>query len=54
MPTIEGYKIMTPDMKSVISEHGPHELKECRKLIEGTKNIIHYVFREIEEDATIH
>ena len=54
MPTIEGYKIMTPDMKSVISEHGPHDLKECRKLIEGTKNIIHYIFREIEEDATVH
>jgi len=54
MPTIEGYKIMTADMKSVISEHGPDELKECRKLIEGTNNIIHYIFREIEEDATIH
>jgi len=54
MPTIEGYKIMSPDMKTVISEHGPDELKECRKLIEGTTNIIHYIFREIEEDATIH
>jgi len=41
-------------MKSVISEHGPDELKECRKLIEGTNNIIHYIFREIEEDATVH
>ena len=54
IPTIEGYKIMTPDMKSVISEHGPDELNECRKLIEGTNNIIHYIFREIEEDATVH
>ena len=43
MPTIEGYKIMTPDMKSVISEHGAGELNECRKLIEGTDNIIHYL-----------
>ena len=54
IPTIEGYKIMTSDMKSVISEHGPDELNECRKLIEGTNNIIHYIFREIEEDATLH
>ena len=54
MPTIEGYKIMSPDMKSVISEHGPTELNECRKLIEGTDNIIHYIFKEIEKDATVH
>ena len=54
MPTIEGYKIMTPDMKSVISEHGPDGLKECRELIEGTDNIIHYIFKEIEEDDAVH
>ena len=54
MPTIEGYKIMTPDMKSVVSEHGPDELKTCRELIEGTSNIIHYIFKEIEENDTVH
>ena len=54
MPTIEGYKIMTKDMKSVVSEHSPEELDECRKLIEGTNNIIHYVFKVIEENATVH
>ena len=54
MPTIEGYKIMTKDMKSVVSEHGPKDLEECRKLIEGTDNILHYVFKVIEEDATVH
>ena len=54
MPTIEGYKIMSPDMKSVISEHGPDELTECRKLITGTDNIIHYIFKEIEKDDAIH
>ena len=54
MPTIVGYKIMTRDMKSVISEHSPEELDECRKLIKGTNNIIHYVFKVIEENATIH
>ena len=54
MPTIEGYNIMTPDMKSVISEHGPDELKMCRKLLEGTSNIIHYIFKEVEPDDTVH
>ena len=54
MPTIEGYKIMTSDMKSVISEHGPDELNTCRKLIEGTDNIIHYIFKEIEKDDAVH
>ena len=54
IPTIEGYKIMTRDMKSVISEHGPDGLKECRKLITGTDNIIHYIFKEIEPDDTVH
>ena len=54
MPTIEGYKIMTSDMKSVISEHGPDELNTCRKLITGTDNIIHYIFKEIEKDDVVH
>ena len=48
MPTITGYKIMTPDQKSVISEHGPDELQSCRKLIEGTDNIIQYIFKKVE------
>ena len=54
MPTIEGYNIMTPDMKSVISEHGRDELNACRKLIEGTSNIIQYIFKEVEPDDTVH
>ena len=54
MPTIVGYKIMTPDMKSVISEHGRDGLNACRKLIEGTSNIIHYIFKEVEPDDTVH
>ena len=50
MPTVVGYKIMTPDMKTVISEHEPDELKDLRKAIEGTDNIIHYVFAELDEE----
>jgi len=48
MPTITGYKIMTPDQKSVISEHEADELQACRKLIEGTDNIIQYIFKKVE------
>tara|TARA_Y100000310_G_C20490272_1_gene718831 strand:+ start:610 stop:792 length:183 start_codon:yes stop_codon:yes gene_type:complete len=50
MPSIEKLLIKTPDQKSVISEHGPEEIHELRKLIEGTDNIIQYVFKKIEED----
>ena len=50
MPTIEKFQIMTPNQKTVISEHGPEELDELRKQIEGTDNIIQYVFKELEED----
>ena len=54
MPTIEKFQIKTKDQKTVISEHGPEELDELRKLIEGTDNIIQYIFKEIEEDETVH
>ena len=50
MPTVVGYKIMTPDMKTVISEHEPSELAKLRKAIEGTDNIIDYVFKELDEE----
>jgi hypothetical protein len=53
MPKIEKLQIKTPDQKAVISEHAPEELQECRKLIEGTDNIIQYIFKKIE-DETIH
>ena len=53
MPKVIGYKIMTPDQKAVISEHGPDEIHELRKLIEGTDNIIQYIFKkeELENDS---
>ena len=50
MPSIEKLLIKTPDQKSVISEHGPDEIHELRKLIEGTDNIIQYVFKKVDED----
>ena len=54
IPQIEKLQIKTPDQKSVISEHGPDEIHKLRKLIEDTDNIIQYIFKEIEEDATVH
>ena len=54
IPQIEKLQIKTPDQKSIISEHGADEIHVCRKLIEGTDNIIQYIFKEIEEDATVH
>ena len=60
MPKVVGYKIMTPDMKTAISEHGPDDLEKCRKLIQGPRYVLRgdrkptpvlqYIFKEIEED----
>ena len=67
MPRIKGFKIMTPDMKTVISEHGPTELEKCRKLIQvhnermvlpGQERkpapVLQYIFEELEENETVH
>ena len=50
MPEIEKLQIKTPDQKTVISEHEPHEIDELRKEIEGTDNIIQYIFKELKDD----
>ena len=54
MPQVEKLQIKTRDQKAVISEHEPSEIHELRKLIEGTDNIIQYIFKEIEPDAIVH
>ena len=53
VPQIEKLQIKTPDQKAVIFEHTPEELNDCRKLIEGTDNIIQYIFKEVA-DETVH
>ena len=50
MPKIEKLLIMTPNEKAVISDHTADELEECQLAIQGTSNIIQYVFKKIEED----
>ena len=65
MPKIKGFRIMTPDLKTVISEHGPDELELCRKLIQGPDRgvlraedrkptpVLQYIFEKIEEDESV-
>ena len=54
IPAIEKLQIKTPDQKAVISEHEPNEIEDCRKLIEGTDNIIQYILKKIEDDETVN
>ena len=49
MPKIEKLLIMTSDQKSVVSEHTAEELEQCRLAIQGTDNIIQYVFKKLED-----
>ena len=49
MPSIEKLLIMTPDQKSVVSAHTAEELEQCRLAIQGTDNIIQYVFKTLED-----
>ena len=49
MPKIEKLLVMTSDQKSVISEHTPEEINDLRKQIEGTDNIIQYVFKKLDD-----
>ena len=50
MPKIEKLLVMTSDEKSVISEHTPEELEQCRLALQGTNNILQYVFKKVEDD----
>jgi len=64
MPKIKGFKIMTPDLKTVISEHGPDELDHCRQLISDLHDtrvlpgqdrkagpVLQYIFEELEDES---
>lgn len=64
MPKIKGFKIMTPDLKAVISEHGPDELDHCRQLIIDLHDtrvspgqdrkagpVLQYIFEELEDES---
>ncbi len=51
MPTIEGYEVRNTSGDLLLETNN---IGEARQLTEGTTNIIHYIFKEIEEDATVH
>ena len=51
MPTIEGYEVRNTSGDLLLKTNN---IYEARELIVGTTNMIHYIFREIEEDATVH
>jgi len=51
IPTIEGYEVRNKSGDLLLETNN---ILEARKLLEGTTNMIHYIFREIEEDATVH
>jgi len=51
IPTIDGYEVRNVSGDILLETKN---IDEARQLLEGTTNIIHYIFREIEEDATIH
>ena len=51
MPTIEGYEVRNTSGDLLLETNN---IGEARQLTEVTTNIIHYIFKEIEEDATLH
>ena len=51
MPTIDGYVVRNTSGDILLETNN---IAEARQLLVGTTNIIHYIFREIEEDATVH
>ena len=51
IPTIEGYEVRNKSGDLLLETNN---ISEARELLEGTTNMIHYIFREIEEDATVH
>ena len=53
MPKIVRFEIKTPSHK-VVGSFSADEIDKARECIEGTNNYIHYIFKEIEEDATEH
>ena len=51
IPTIEGYEVRNKSGDLLLETNN---IGEARELLVGTTNMIHYIFREIEEDATVH
>ena len=51
IPTVEKYVVQTADGTVILETT---DMAEAQAMIVGTSNIVQYIFKEIEEDATVH
>ena len=51
IPTVEKYVLQTKEGAVILETT---EMAEAQALIVGTNNILQYIFKEIEPDATVH
>ena len=51
MPAVEKYVVETHDGAVILETT---DLEEAKAMIVGTNNILQYIFKEIEPDATVH
>ena len=51
VPKVEQYVVQTKDGAVILETT---EMAEAQAMIAGTNNILQYIFKEIEPDATVH
>ena len=51
IPTVEKYVVQTKEGAVILETT---EVAEAQAMIAGTNNILQYIFKEIETDATVH
>ena len=51
VPTVEKYVVQTKDGAVVLETT---DMAEAQAMLAGTNNILQYIFKEIEPDATVH
>ena len=51
IPSVEKYVVQTSDGAVILETT---DMAEAQEMIVGTNNILQYIFKEIEPDATIH
>ena len=51
IPTVEKYVVQTSDGAVILETT---DMAQAQAMIAGTNNILQYIFKEIEPDATIH
>ena len=51
IPSVEKYVVQTSDGAVILETT---DINEAQAMIVGTNNILQYIFKEIEPDATVH